>query len=186
MDICKDHQQYLGFSWVFGNGKRQYFSFSVLPFSLSSACFCFTKLMRPLVKRWRSMDHLSFIHLDDGLAVNLTKSAAAASIIQLFSHLQKSDGSLPLVRRIARSKSNEKFNDTKGVSYSTIRDEFRKFLKPFVSDVKAYGLDSRELKHATFLSHGRRPEVNISHARTVESPRFSNLWSLLVRRNLTI
>ena len=32
----------------------------------------------------------------------------------------------------------------------------------------------RELKHATFLSHGRQPEANISHARTVESPRFSN------------
>ena len=31
----------------------------------------------------------------------------------------------------------------------------------------------RELKHATFLSHGRQPEVNISHARTVVSLRFS-------------
>ena len=35
-------------------------------------------------------------------------------------------------------------------------------------------LDIRELKHATFLSHGRQPEMNISHARTVVSPRFSN------------
>ena len=32
----------------------------------------------------------------------------------------------------------------------------------------------RELKHATFLRHGRQPEVNISHAGTVLSPRFSN------------
>ena len=32
----------------------------------------------------------------------------------------------------------------------------------------------RELKHATFLSHGRQPEVNIWHARTVVSPRVSN------------
>ena len=32
----------------------------------------------------------------------------------------------------------------------------------------------RELKHATFLSHGRQPEVNISHARKVVSLRFSN------------
>ena len=30
-----------------------------------------------------------------------------------------------------------------------------------------------ELKHATFLSRGRQPEVNISHARTVASLRFS-------------
>ena len=41
-------------------------------------------------------------------------------------------------------------------------------------------------KHATFLSHGRQPEVNISHARTVVSPRFSNKSSLLVKRHLTI
>ena len=32
----------------------------------------------------------------------------------------------------------------------------------------------RELKHATFLSHGRQPEVNNSHARAVVFPRFSN------------
>ena len=33
---------------------------------------------------------------------------------------------------------------------------------------------NRELKHGTFLSHGRQPEVNISHARTLVSPRFLN------------
>ena len=33
---------------------------------------------------------------------------------------------------------------------------------------------NRELKHATFLSHGRQPEVNILQARTLVSPRFSN------------
>ena len=32
----------------------------------------------------------------------------------------------------------------------------------------------RELKQATFLSHGRKPEVNILHARTAVPPRFSN------------
>ena len=42
---------------------------------------------------------------------------------------------------------------------------------------------TRELKHATFLSHGRQPEVNISHARTVVSLTFSNLSYLLVRLN---
>ena len=33
---------------------------------------------------------------------------------------------------------------------------------------------NRELKHATFLSHERQPEVNILQARTLVSPRFSN------------
>ena len=34
--------------------------------------------------------------------------------------------------------------------------------------------NNRELKHAMFLRHGRQPEVNISHARTVVFSRFSN------------
>ena len=53
-----------GFAWPF-SGIVRYFSFTVLPFGFS-AYFCFTKLMRPLVKRWRSMEHNSFIYLDDG------------------------------------------------------------------------------------------------------------------------
>ena len=50
VDICLDHQQYLGFAWPF-SGVVRYFTFAVLPFGLSSACFCFAKLMRPLVRR---------------------------------------------------------------------------------------------------------------------------------------
>lgn len=68
VDICLEHQRYLGFSWQF-NSVPRYFTFVVLPFGLSSACFSFTKLLRPLVCRWRSMGHNSFIYLDDGLEV---------------------------------------------------------------------------------------------------------------------
>ena len=82
VDICLEHQRYPGFSWQF-NGTLRYFTFTVLPFGLSSACFCFTKLLRPLVNRWRSMGHNSFIYLDDGLGSQPDKcSAAAAAIIQ--------------------------------------------------------------------------------------------------------
>ena len=51
VDISPDHQKYLGFAWPF-NGVLRYLTFAVLPFGLSSLCFCFTKLLRPLVKRW--------------------------------------------------------------------------------------------------------------------------------------
>ena len=68
-------------SWVFGNSKRLYFSFSVSPLGLSSARFCFTKLMRPQVKRWRPRACLSFIYLDDGLGGQSEEVSAAASII---------------------------------------------------------------------------------------------------------
>ena len=49
VDICLEHQKYLGFAWPF-SGVVRYFTFAVLPFGLSSACFCFTKLIRPLVR----------------------------------------------------------------------------------------------------------------------------------------
>ena len=82
LDIFPDHQKYLGFAWPF-SGVVRYFTFAVLPFGLSSACFCFTKLMRPLVRRWRSMGHNSFIYLDDGFGSQPDKcSATAASFIQ--------------------------------------------------------------------------------------------------------
>ena len=82
VDICPDHQKYLGFDWPFNGGLR-YFTFTVLPFGLSSACFCFTKLMRPLVKRWRSMGHNSVVYLDDGFGSQPDRtSAVAAALIQ--------------------------------------------------------------------------------------------------------
>lgn len=65
VDIFPPHRQFLGFSWSIA-GSTRYFCFSVLPFGLSSACYCFTKLLRPLVKRWLSMSHNCFVYLDKG------------------------------------------------------------------------------------------------------------------------
>ena len=82
VDICPNRQKYLGCAWPF-SGVFRYFTFAVLPFGLSSACFCFTKLMRPLVRRWRKMGHNNFIYLDDGFGSQPDKcSATAASFIQ--------------------------------------------------------------------------------------------------------
>lgn len=82
VDIYVSHRKFLGFSWII-NGKLRYFIFCVLPFGLSSACYCFTKLLRPLVKRWRQMSHASFVYLDDGISGHKCKvDAYAASIIQ--------------------------------------------------------------------------------------------------------
>ena len=81
--LVTHHQQLLGFSWLFSNGKRRYFTFRVLPFGLSSACYLFTKLLRPLVTRWRSMGHVSLVYIDDGISGASDKlSAKAASFIQ--------------------------------------------------------------------------------------------------------
>lgn len=64
--IAPNHQKYLGFSWDFGYGNR-YFVFRVLPFGLSAAPWLFTKLMRPLVKYWRSLGYPIVLYLDDAL-----------------------------------------------------------------------------------------------------------------------
>ena len=67
VDIFPPHRKYLGFSWRFPNGQIRYFQFNVLPFGLSSTCYAFTKLLRPLVKRWRGFGYSSVVYLDDGI-----------------------------------------------------------------------------------------------------------------------
>jgi hypothetical protein len=54
IDICSEHEQFLGFQWAFNSAKPRYFCFTVLPFGLSSAPYLFTKLFKPLVRHWRS------------------------------------------------------------------------------------------------------------------------------------
>jgi hypothetical protein len=65
VEIHKAFQQYLGFSWSV-NGEIKYYVFTVLPFGLSSASFLFTKLMREIVKYWRSLSYPIIVYLDDG------------------------------------------------------------------------------------------------------------------------
>ena len=48
VDIHEDCWPYLGFSWGTGSSMK-WFTFKVLPFGLASACYVFTKLLRPLV-----------------------------------------------------------------------------------------------------------------------------------------
>ena len=52
IDIFPEHQTYLSFSWFY-EGKLRYFVFTVLSFGLSVALYCFTKIVRALVKFWR-------------------------------------------------------------------------------------------------------------------------------------
>ena len=66
VDIHPDHQKYLGFQWE-ANGKVDFYTFTVLPFGLSTACYLFTKLMRPLIRHWRGRGLKAIIYLDDGI-----------------------------------------------------------------------------------------------------------------------
>jgi hypothetical protein len=79
VDIAKEHWKYLGFSW-----KNCYFTFTVLPFGLSSACYIFTKLVRPLVKYWRGKGLRIIVYLDDGLCAmdGETHALQASKLVQ--------------------------------------------------------------------------------------------------------
>ena len=67
IEIHEDYQQYLGFSWN-SNNCTKFYTFTVLPFGLSVAGAVFTKVLRPLVKRWRSFGYQIIMYLDDGWA----------------------------------------------------------------------------------------------------------------------
>ena len=78
VDIREGFQKYLGFSWATG-GKQKYYVFTVLPFGLSSACYMFTKLLRPIVRYWRANGLRIVVYLDDGIGLEQQHEAAAAS-----------------------------------------------------------------------------------------------------------
>ena len=81
VDIYPEHQKYLGFKWD-NNGNVNYYVFTVLPFGLSTACYLFTKLMRPLVRHWRGRGLKAIVYLDDGIvAINGERRAQEESIL---------------------------------------------------------------------------------------------------------
>ena len=54
--------------------------------------------------------------------------------------LPQSSKSFPLVRRIVKSKAGECFYASRGVSVSTLRQEFKKFVEPFVDCIFKYSM----------------------------------------------
>ena len=82
VDIHPDCWTYLSFSWS-TNGVRKFYKFHVLPFGLSTACYVFTKLLRPLVRHWRSFGYRVILYIDDGIAIasSLTKCVTIRNAI---------------------------------------------------------------------------------------------------------
>ena len=88
VNIQKNYWQYLGFAWDSGKGKK-YFCFKVLPFGLATACYAFTKLLRPLIKYWRSQGLRVIIYLDDGVVAVKGKETADAASKKVRNDLKK-------------------------------------------------------------------------------------------------
>ena len=69
IDIHPDHYKYLGFQWTFSDGSVKNFQYLVLVFGLATACYLFTKMTKPLLKRWRLLGYKAAIYLDDGINI---------------------------------------------------------------------------------------------------------------------
>ena len=85
ISIFPEHTQYLGFSCSF-QSRLRYFVFVVLPFGLADACFCFTKVIRTFIKRWRILCHNCFAYTDDGISGHREQKLAQSA-----SKTQRSD-----------------------------------------------------------------------------------------------
>lgn len=70
--------KWLGIRW-----RGRWYRYTVLPFGLSHSPFVFTKLMRPLVERWRSMGITIVAYLDDVLFAAPTREALLAARAQI-------------------------------------------------------------------------------------------------------
>ena len=68
IDIHKDYQKFLGFSWLI-DGVVHFYYFTVLPFGLASAGWIFSKVVRCLVTAWRRLGISIIVYLDDGLGI---------------------------------------------------------------------------------------------------------------------
>ena len=76
--------------------------------------------------------------------VRSNKSTCPVSITEKLLRIlpQSKNKNLTMVRRIIKSKSCERFHEELGVSYSTIKDEFKKFLGDFVDNIDKFDLHS--------------------------------------------
>ena len=88
VDIHSDCWTYLGFSWEH-YGTRRFYTFCVLPFGLSTACYVFTKLLRPSVRRWRASGLRIILYIDDGICIASSLAACKKASDSICSDLQK-------------------------------------------------------------------------------------------------
>ena len=89
IEIFESDQQFLGFSWDFG-GVTEYFKFTVLPLGLSVGPYIFSKVMRPLVRHWRSKALTIVVYLDDGISAAQSFSRCEEQSLLVRSDLVKS------------------------------------------------------------------------------------------------
>ncbi|MES9971262.1 MAG: reverse transcriptase domain-containing protein, partial [Candidatus Thiodiazotropha sp.] len=66
IEVYYPHTEFLGFSWPDKDGVVCYYKFLVLAFGLRTAPYLFSKVVRPLVSKWRGEGKKVIMYLDDG------------------------------------------------------------------------------------------------------------------------
>ena len=69
VDVHEAYQQYTGFAW-----KNKYYCYASCPFGLSVAGAIFSKILKELVKIWRTKGIAVVLYLDDGIIVGNTEN----------------------------------------------------------------------------------------------------------------
>ena len=82
--------QYLGAKFTKPEGGDQYFVFLCLPFGLSSAVHCITKILKPINAYFHQKGIKHSIYLDDGRITAATKTAAYEDQECVYDTLEKS------------------------------------------------------------------------------------------------
>ena len=67
IEIHPENRNFLGFELTFKDGSTRCFRFCLLPFGLASACYVFTKILRPFPKPWRGRGIKTITYIDDGI-----------------------------------------------------------------------------------------------------------------------
>ena len=88
ISMQEDDWKYLGFAWEI-EGQENYFVFVVMPFGLSTTSYAFTKVVRPIVKRWSGMGIRCVVYLDDGIFGSSQKKVTAYVSLQIRQDLEK-------------------------------------------------------------------------------------------------
>jgi hypothetical protein len=71
VDILRSYQQYVAFNW-----NNTDYAYTTCPFGLASAGLIFSKILRELIKRWRTLGIAVVMYLDDGIIVGKTRQEA--------------------------------------------------------------------------------------------------------------
>ena len=80
IEMHNSYKTFLGFQWCY-KGKNRFFVFNVLPFGLNVAGVIFTKVLKTLLKKWRSQGFKAVLYLDDGIIISDSQEAAFENII---------------------------------------------------------------------------------------------------------